>query len=86
MDIKSAAEAVGIIARLKEIKDQFTGNAEIKGLRAQLTAKEQQLEALYVPGLSSQDLAVIGISAITIVAIIAILVIVAKYQPGVIQA
>jgi len=90
MDLKSASEAVGLLGKLKEVKDNFTGKAEIKDLRAQLAEKEQQLEAanggMDALGLSSQDLAIIGISAVAIVAIIAIVVVVAKYQPAIIQA
>lgn len=59
-------------------------------LRAQLDKKERQLQEANSPldalGLSSQDLAIIGISAVAVVAIIAIAVVVVKYQPAMIQA
>ena len=90
MDLKSASEAVGLLGKLKEVRDSFTGKAEILKLRAQLDKKEQQLQEANSPldalGLSSQDLAIIGISAVAVVAIIAIAVVVVKYQPAMIQA
>jgi hypothetical protein len=90
MDLKTTSEAVGLLGTLKEVKDKFTGKAEIKDLQEQLAEKDQQLKAANVGldalGLSSEDLAVIGISVVAIVAIIAIAVVVAKYQPAMIQA
>jgi len=90
MDFKSASEAVGLLGKLKEVKDNLTGKAEIMELRAQLDKKERQLQETNSPldalGLSSEDLAIIGISAVAIVAIIAIAVVVVKYQPAMIQA
>jgi hypothetical protein len=45
LDLKNASEAVGLLGKLKEVKDNFTGKAEIKELQAQFAEKEQQLEA-----------------------------------------
>jgi hypothetical protein len=89
MDLKTAGEAVGLLGTLKEVKDKFTGKAEIKDLQAQLAEKDQRLAAANVGldafGLSSEDLAIIGISVVAIVAIIAIAVVLVKYQPAMIQ-
>jgi hypothetical protein len=90
MDFKSASEAVGLLGKLKEVKDNLTGKAEIKELRAQLEKKEQQLQETNSPldglGLSYQDLAIIAISAVAIVAIIGIAVVALKYPQAIIRA
>jgi len=82
MDIKTATEAVGFFGTLKEAKDRFTGKAEIRNLQAQLAEKTQQLNetnsGLDSLGLSSTDLAIIGISLVAIVAIIAMAVVAAN--------
>ncbi len=86
MDIKSASEAVGLLGTLKEVKDKFTGKSEIKDLQAQLAEKNERLKAAHVGfdtlGLSSEQLAIIAISAVAIVAIIAVAMVVAKCQPS----
>jgi len=84
------SDAIGLLGKAKELADKFTGKVEIRELRARLAEKEQQPEAANVGldalGLSSEDLAIIGISVVAIVAIIAIVVVVVKYQPAIIQA
>jgi hypothetical protein len=90
MDLKTASETVGLLGTLKEVKDKFTGKSEIKDLQAQLAEKDRQLMAANVGldalGLSSEDLAIIGISVVAIVAIIAIAMVVVTYQPAMIRA
>ena len=90
-DAKTAVEGVGL---LKKIADwDLTGRrAEVSRLQAsvnetelKLHESEQKLSARQAEdcGLSTQELAVISISAVAIVAIIAIVVVVA--QRGVVQ-
>jgi hypothetical protein len=90
MDLKTMSEGVGLLGTLKEVRDKFTGKAEIKDLQGQLAEKTQQLEAVNVGpcafGLSSEELAIIAVSVVAIAAIIAITVVATKYQPGMIQA
>jgi len=90
MDFKTAGEAVGLLGTLKEVKDKFTGKAQINALEEQFAKKDQQLGAanagLDAFGLSSEHLAIIGISVVAIVAIIAIAAMVVRYPPAVIQA
>lgn len=84
MDLNTAKEAVGFLGALKEIKDKVTGKTEIRDLQAQLAQKTQELSgpspALDSLGLSSTDLAIIGISLVAIVAIIAMAMVAANHS------
>lgn len=85
MDLKAIAETAGVLGKAKELVDKITHKDEIRVLEGELADKNQQLDAAKLApepfGLSSEELAIIGIAVVAIVAIVTIAVVVTKCQP-----
>ena len=87
MDLKTIAEGIGLLGKVKELSDRVTHKDEIRGLEAEVASKDEQLgaaeSAFESLGLSSEQLAMIAITLVAVAAIVAIAALAIKYSPAV---